>query len=275
MKPSLYSLALGLAQGVYQCQTSSDPGGLVYTPNIPDAFFDQQYAADSSTGGMPTLIEARDGFTYFFTLPPLSPERNCSGTIVAIQFCYHADQTNFEIGEPQDIFEFLVTDREDRLFTITSSFSVAAASSESSCVVGNRIPLNTPHDCCTSFEPPNEQIPSSSFTFGIRILDTDFKPFVFRDSVLELRVEQFQTAFTYTDGDSFTLGEAVTNDALPLLRFLLGSKIITLCSYVKIAELWCRCWPKLLLRTIDLRKQYFSLFRFTFLLHTNVLQPPL
>ena len=240
---------------MYQCQISSDQGGLVYTPNIPDAFFDQQYAADSSTGGMPTLMEARDGFTYFFTLPPLSPERNCSGTIVAIQFCYRADLNSGEImgGDPQEIFEFLVTDREDSLFTITSRFSVEATSSDSNCVIGNRIPPNTPHDCCTSFEPPSEllnQIPSSSFTFGIRILDMDFKPFVFRDSVLELRVEQFQTAATNTAGDIFTLGEAVTNNALPLLRFLLGNKIIMLCSYVKIAELnmWCRCWPKLLLR---------------------------
>ena len=216
-----FILALGLAQEVYQCQTSSDQGGLVYTPNIPDGFFDQQYAA---TGGMATLAEARDRFTYFFTLPPLSLERNCSGTLVAIQFCYHAELRDDEMGNLQDIFEFLVTDREDTLFTITSRFPVEAASSDVNCVVGNRMGMETKHDCCTSFETPNEllnQIPSASFTFGVRIIDRDFRPFAFRDSVQEFRVEQFQTS---ANGDSFDLGEGdrVTNNALLLLRFLLG-----------------------------------------------------
>ena len=64
---------------------------------------------------------------YFFTLPPLSPERNCNGTVVAIQFCYHAELMNNEIGELRDIFEFLVTDRRDRLFIINSRFRVKAA----------------------------------------------------------------------------------------------------------------------------------------------------
>ena len=217
------SLALGLAQDVYRCQISADQGGLVYTPNIPDAHFTEESAAQASASVIsPTLVKASNRVTYFFTLPPLSPERNCNGTVMAIQFCYHAELNNNEFGVLRDIFEFLVTDRRDQLITINSRFHVEAASSATNCVVGSKSGMNTPHDCCTLFHPPNELlIPTSSFTFGIRILsDMDFTPFIFDHRVQEFRAEQFQTAAT---GDSFTLGNSLTDRSLFLLRFLLGT----------------------------------------------------
>ena len=207
---------------MYQCQISADQGGLVYTPNIPDAHFTEESAAQASAGVIPTLEKASNGVTYFFTLPPLSPERNCSGTVMAIQFCYHAELKTNEFGVLRDIFEFLVTDRRDQLITINSRFHVEAASSATNCVVGrSRMGINTPHDCCTLYEPPNELlIPTSSFTFGIRILnDMNFTPYVFGPRVQEFHAEQFQTAAT---GDSFHLSNSLTDRALFLLRFLLG-----------------------------------------------------
>ena len=261
-----FFLALGLAQGVYQCQTSSDQRGLVYTPNISDDYFNHVFAAaaSSSTNGTPRLVEARDGFTYFFTLPPQSSAaRNCSGTLVAIQFCYHAELRNNEDENLQDIFEFLVTDRQDLRFTF-SRFRVQAASSETNCVVGQRNMMgpNTPHDCCTSFQPPNElqTIPSSSFTFGIRIFDRDFTPFVFRESVQEFRVEQFQTEAIGPEDSFITLGREsnVTDNALFLLRFLLGN--CTTKKWLGLSLIWLGVKP-LNTSTTLLEHDYHNYFR--------------
>ena len=57
------------------------------------------------------------------------------------------------------------------------------------------------------------------FLLCIRILnDMDFTPYVFSRRIQEFRAEQFQTAAT---GDSFPLGNSLTNHALFLLRYLL------------------------------------------------------
>ena len=189
-----------MAQDIYQCQISADQGGLVYTPNIPDAHFTEESAAQASAGVIPTLMKASNGVTYFFTLPPLSPERNCNGTVMAIQFCYHAELKTSEIGRPQDIFEFLVADRQNRLFTINSRFRVEAASSATNCVVGSKMGMNTPHDCCTLFDPPDDSwfqlqvsllVYASSVTWISRhlYLITEFKNSVqssFKQQLLEI-----------------------------------------------------------------------------------------
>jgi hypothetical protein len=210
---------------VFLCQTS-DQRGQVYTPNIPDSFFDHERVASSGPGG--TLDEARDGFTYFFTLPPESPQRNCSGNVQAVQFCYRAELRNGELGIQQDVFEFLITTREDFLFTITDRFTVSDISTSSNCVVGVRRMGRTPHDCCTTITPPTQlQIPSgssSSYTFGVRIIDSDIRPYAFSNFAEEFHAEQFQTT---ANGDAFTLGSGnqVTDNAILLLRFLLGTNV--------------------------------------------------
>jgi hypothetical protein len=186
---------------VFLCQTSNQ-GGQVYTPNIPDFFFEHERVADNSGPGA-TLDEARIGSTYFFTLPPESSERNCSSNVQAVQFCYRAELTNGELGIQQDVFEFLITTREDFLFTITDRFTVSDISTSSNCVVGVRRMGRIPHDCCMTITPPTQlQIPSgssSSYTFGVRIIDSDVRPYAFID---EFDAEQFQTSAT---GDTFPL----------------------------------------------------------------------
>lgn len=183
-------------------------------------------AAAFSTRHGANLTDAREGFTYIFTIPP---DQGCSGTVVAIQYCYHADLTNSDARNPQNVFEFLsMTRSELLLFTVTSRFTVQSTPQGSNCVTGSTISSSggsKPRHCCdthTVIQPNGNQfqIPSSdtsSFIFGIRIL-ANAKPLAFRPEIMDFHVEQFQTAAT---GNSFSLRNPVS-DTLLLLRLLIG-----------------------------------------------------
>jgi hypothetical protein len=179
-------LAFGCAQtsALYLCQPTSNPSsGQVYTPNIPDSYFN---TASLSTN---TVTPTRNGFTYFFTLPP----RDCSGSVAAIELCYRAELTNGQISssQPLNVFELLMVSRHELSFTFTSRSTIQVTPSSSNCMVaGAKVGSRTPHDCCASVIPPNEfQIPSSSYTFGVRLMNTaNARPIAFGSSV-----QQFYT----------------------------------------------------------------------------------
>ena len=74
------------------------------------------------------------GVNYFFTIPPESAERNCSGTVVAIQYCYRVHQNL--INSAQDVFSFHSVTRDGFVFTVTSSFTVRTTPhQESECTM--------------------------------------------------------------------------------------------------------------------------------------------
>ncbi len=50
-------------------QPSSDQSGLVYTPNIPDVYFNDTNAVDFRTGDEANLTNTENGARYFFTVP--------------------------------------------------------------------------------------------------------------------------------------------------------------------------------------------------------------
>jgi hypothetical protein len=212
-------VAFGCAQtsALYLCQPTSNPSsGQVYTPNIPDSYFN---TASLSTN---TVTPTRNGFTYFFTLPP----RDCSGSVAVIELCYRAELTNRQISssQPLNVFELLMVSRQGLLFTFTSRSIIQAIPSSSSCVVaGPKVGPHTPHDCCTSVIPPNEfQIPSSSYTFGVRLMNTaNARPIAFRPSVQQFLTWQFQAASSTTAGNQVTLPGSVP-DGILLLRFIIG-----------------------------------------------------
>jgi hypothetical protein len=110
--------------------------------------------------------------------------------VAAIELCYRAELTNRQIssGQSLNVFELLMVSRQGLLFTFTSRSIIP---SSSSCVVaGGKVGSLTPYDCCTSVIPPNEfQIPSSSYTFGVRLMNTaNARPIAFGSSV-----QQFYT----------------------------------------------------------------------------------
>ena len=203
---------------MFQCQLSSEQK--LYTPNIPDSYFNHQTLQQNVN----SIGEAQSGVTYIFTTPPRSQARNCSGTVMAIQHCYHVDLTNGEIGRDQDIFEFLSASINQNIFTVDDRFMVRSASDASNCkAVGGRVGGRIPYDCCSTFTLADSnrfQISNTNYTFGIRISNDNPSPYAFRATTVKFNVDQYQTS---VNGDSFSLGSPLSGRSLFLMRFLIGT----------------------------------------------------
>ena len=207
---------------LFQCQHSTYQDGLVFTPNIPDLYFDHTYAAD-----MEDLLRRprNEGLTYFFTIPPESAERNCSGTVVAIQYCYRVHEDL--ISSAEDVFSFHSVNRDGFVFTVTSSFTVRTTPhQESECTQVEKFYL-----CCdtTTLSADNQlSISPESYTFCVTITDKEVTPYIFRGDT-EFVVEQFQVSLGTTiipAGTSYSLSESTrVSGGLLLLRFLIGKYI--------------------------------------------------
>ena len=155
-----------------------------------------------------------------FTIPPLSQARNCSGTVMAIQHCYHADLKSKEIGKDKDIFEFL----SDINQIINDRFMVRSASDANNCVVGKKAMGRMPHDCCSTFtlaENNRFLILNSNYTFGVGISNTNRRPYAFKDEITEFNVNQYQVPSA--KGDSLAQGSRLSGHSLFLMKFLIGT----------------------------------------------------
>jgi hypothetical protein len=223
-----YFLAFEYAQtsaGLYLCQPTSNPSsGQFYTPNIPDSYFN---TASLSTN-TDTVTQTRKGFTYFFTLLP----RDSNGSVAAIELCYRAELSNDQIStsQPLNVFELLVATTQESTFTFTSRSIIQDTPFSSSCVARERVGSLTSHDCCTSVIPPNKfQIPSSSFTFSVRVMDiANVRPIAFGPSVQLFLSQQFQAQSINTAGNQVTLAGSVLEGIL-LLRFIIGKLYCVAC----------------------------------------------
>ncbi len=202
----------------FQCQ-SSDQSGLVYTPNIPDFYFDDVNAADFRTSSGANLTDSANGVTHFFTVPAESASRNCSGDVVSIRYCYRA--RNRDIDASINIFNLLAVNRNELQFTIIRSTTIQTTPRNSICTDP---PGSIRQICCDTTPLSGLQIPSSEYTFGIVITNANVRPLAFADSAREYRVEQFQVSLG-DDGRRTVMlaeGNRLTNRALLLIRFTIG-----------------------------------------------------
>ena len=176
-------------------------------------------------------MEALDGITYIFTIPAESVNRNCSGTVVAIQYCYHAELTNADINSRSvlNIFDLLSVTTLDTssLLTVRERFTVTSTAAEDNCMLGSQVKGRTPHDCCTTTTLDSSQqfqIPPSSYTFGIQVLsEYPGIPYFFRAAATEFNVNQCQIPIV--TGDNFNLAvSCLTGRSLFLLRFVVGKE---------------------------------------------------
>ena len=152
---------------MFQCQPSSDQIGQVYTPNIPDFYFDPSNVSTSESDGslssnFPSTINRRQT-VYIFPIPI---ESECSGTVVAIQYCYSGRESNLN-RRLTVVQNFLALDGNG---IITNSITpIESVPSNDKCVASSgRI-----HCCDTvhlrqeqQFEIPPTLVP---FAFGLRI----------------------------------------------------------------------------------------------------------
>lgn len=203
----------------FQCQIFSGHSRILYyTPNIPNSYLNHENLGAFSTN----MTLPLPGVTYIFDLPPLSQERNCSGTVLAVQYCYHANLriTGSLLGQALEIFEFLPMNRDDFQFTVASTITVQSTPSHNICsVVLNS--GNIQFSCCdvASLTIRPTVISESRFTFGIQTSqNSNIRPLFFAKAH---NVEFFIAVESHS---SYFLSEASRlNGTLFLLRFIIGN----------------------------------------------------
>jgi hypothetical protein len=211
-----------LTSSLLKCQQSQISSGRIYTPNIPDAYF-QPDTYNFANEDLLTIT--RPGISYIFTLPQASPQQNCRGTGVAIQYCYSATEFDIDINFSRDIFYFLTLSKGNVLdYTVTGSFVVESTPNSNKC----REYLNRNFICCDTLMLNRDekfQIPSSNFTFALNVA-----PFsdllVFSNEATEFRVPHIQTRLApgIPVGVEFqvTGTDGPTERPLPLVRIDAG-----------------------------------------------------
>ena len=214
---------------LFQCQHSTHQDGQVFTPNIPDLYFDPA----SFKGMKNSVSKSRNGFTYIFTIPPESAERNCSGTVVAIQYCYWVHKDN--IGSIHDVFSFHSVTRDGFAFAVTDSFTVRTTQhQESDC----RKIMGKDYLCCdtTTLGADNQlSISTDNYTFGVTIVNDQVKPYAL--NLAKFEVEHFQLALGANGqlqaGMEFDAEQAAVIGGLLLMRLFIGK----LCENAGIMEM--------------------------------------
>lgn len=118
-----------LAEGVFQCQHTSDPSGQIYTPNIPDSFFNHENAANyRATNNEDTLDKE---FTYIYTIPAESAERDCRGIAIAMEYCYTTSINSKRLRI--NVFNFLVLTQDGQQFTINNRLRIRSTPRSTIC----------------------------------------------------------------------------------------------------------------------------------------------
>ncbi len=220
--PRIIIIGSGYSQP-FRCQSSSDQSGLVYTPNIPDFYFNDVNAADFRRGRGSNLTDTDRDTTFFFTVPTESVSHNCSGDAVSIQYCYRA--RNSDRNEVTTVFNLLAVDRNGLQFTIISSTNIQTTPQDS---ISTDPGGSVQQICCDTTPLSGFQIPSSEYTFSIVTTSSrNVRPLAFANSVREYRVEQYSDRLGNngpSPGSTVTLRDRDKNNdhALLLMRFIIG-----------------------------------------------------
>ncbi len=197
-------------EGLFLCQPTSEINGTpVFTPNISDSYFNTSIVEQlRRSGGLDESIDR----IYVFSVPDESEQRrNCSGSVVAIEYCYRVHNRTALQENEQDVFMFhslIATGNGSRLFTVNGSYMVKTTPSRN--CTENRL-------FCCDRTTLNAQFPSSSYAFGVKIV---------RSGVRQLRFTEtsnfiFQNCrFTFPQYDCSRVNASVL-----LLRLLIGITI--------------------------------------------------
>ena len=214
---------------LFQCQptTNVDRSGQVFTPNIPDFYFNHVNALALTQQGTLTSLSVERGTIFIFTTPP---ETTCSGTVLAVEFCYlsFTEQTN------QEVLRFVSLNRDELHFTVID-FDPIGIETNAQTVICSVLVENDQYICCDTYTLPDDeqfQIPSSDYTFGVvtRRNVNQFRLLTFSGVNTEFRFPHFQgipTDNLNRIGDTFTLtsGDFQNEGSLLLLRLIIGIHI--------------------------------------------------
>ena len=209
---------------LFQCQPTTDQTGYVFAPNIPDFYFNHTNARALTQQGNLTPFSDGRGTIFVFTIPP---ETTCSGTVLALEFCYLAPRS--EIDRSRDFFRFASLTRNGLDFTVIDfdPFRIRTNAEEALCSV---LEEETSYICCETF-PANEQVQIPSI-FGVVIrgrTDESF-PLTFPDANTRFQFPHFRGRPADNDnpdmiGETFTFTENDRQDegSLLLLRLIIGT----------------------------------------------------
>ena len=162
---------------LFQCQYSEE-SELVYTPNIPDSYFNDSNAARFKEQ---TLSPQKPNFAYIFELA----QHNCSGIVASIQYCYQARKS--DIGQKRDAFNLLSLVQDGHQFTVNGRITIQTTPQESICTDIQKMRQN----CCdkTFLNATNRfQIPSA---FGVVIINNTVQPLVLANSTTQYCVKHY------------------------------------------------------------------------------------
>jgi hypothetical protein len=242
---------------LFQCQQTQS--GQVYFPNIPDFYFNHTNAADFTTGRDANLtipVEER-GTIFIFSIPPESAERNCSGRITAVEYCYLARRP---LGDSFTIFTILSLSKNGSQFTVDNRFVIQNRPEENVCTEvptdapTSDVPTDVPDStdvplidriCCSrNIFSRSFQLVSSAHWLGIvPIRNINNRLLAFDNSSNEFMAEQYQAPpefnragpplnVTFSVNDSHT-----TNQPFMLFRFYIGKYYF----HTYILPVMCRC----------------------------------
>ena len=171
---------------LYQCQPSSQSSDQVFIPNIPDFYFDDANAATFRGDGVNNLtVTGRRGTTFVFTVPAVSPERNCSGAVMSIQYCHQARAS--DIGQTRNIFDLITLRRNGLNFTVLTRDDVRYTLQSSMC----SDPPGDVQRVCYTTQTFSIQLPASSFSYGVVNNANNLRLLTFSNSVTDFDVERF------------------------------------------------------------------------------------
>ena len=220
---------------LFQCQRTTGQSGHVFTPNIPDSYFNHVNALALTQQGTLIPVSVQEMTIFVFTIPP---EAICSGTVLAIEFCYLA--FDGEIGRNnRNVFRFTSLSRDGFQFTVIDfgAIRIRANPQTAICSILLEDGSNSEFICCDIYTLPNDeqfQIPSSDFTsFGVETMrdyQDEFRLLNFSHINTEFRSQHFQGMPADNDnpnrvGDTFTFkrGDLQSEGSLLLLRLIIGT----------------------------------------------------
>ena len=208
---------------LFQCQPSENNAYGQVFPNIPDMYFNPAEAANSLTGPTPDLMALGVNLAYIFIIPAVGANRNCSGDVVAFEYCYRTSRT---IGSGQrTVFDFLLLTRNSQTFTVNSKFPVRDDPGMAACMtIDDHLGL-TDQVCCSVSDlngGNQHEAPTAEYTIGIAVSNPAILPLAISNSQTAFNINRYETALsTVQVGGSITTFP-LSGRSIALLRFYLG-----------------------------------------------------
>ena len=190
-----------VSPAIFQCQSSESSGQQVFTPRIPDHYFNQATAASMFNESLIVTVNRR---AYIYTIPPESAQRDCSGTVTAVEYCYRATRPDFQ--QTKYVFYILsltrsINQTNNRTqFTVNRRININSTASNNICASNSDRPWL--FVCCENKSLEYHlQIPSSTFTFGI-VARKDFRLLISTNTTTEYIDQRLFSEDSFLDAET-------------------------------------------------------------------------